>query len=183
MTDSASTATTAHRPQPPAPVRQAIWCLWGSWLCGFIRGVLAFSDGRIHDQYVQTILKILADQQAQLPDGQEMPQIDPDTVGHLVRTSLNLSLWVGGFISLGITALILRKLKLGRNWARIVSLIFGAYSFYGTISLFQLYGFGLMSALTVGYLGLGYYALYLLFTAPGADWFRKRADAAPDAKW
>lgn len=180
MTDSVSTETAAHKPQPPAPVQQAIWCLWGSWLCGFARAPLTLADKDAQSQVIQQFMQKMSERQAQMPDGQEMPQLDPEMMGQVFGTTMYIGVGVFGLISLGITALILHKLKQGRDWARIVCLIYGALCALG---LFSLHGFGLMSALTVGYLGLGYYALYLLFTAPGADWFRKRADAAPDAKW
>lgn len=178
MTETALTPN--NQPQPPAAVQQAVWCLWGSWLCGFARAPLQIGDKDAQNQMVQQFVAKMAERQAQMPDGQDMPAIDPAVAGHIFGTGMYIGIGVFGLISLGITALILRKLKQGRDWARIVCLIYGALAALG---LFSLQGFGLISALTVGYLGLGYYALYLLFTAPGADWFRKKADATPDAKW
>lgn len=178
MTETA--LVTDNKPQPPATVRQAVWCLWASWLCGFVRAPLTLGDKDAQGQMIQQFVQKMSERQAQMPDGQEMPQIDPEMAQHVFGTGMYIGIGIFGLISLGITALILSKVKQGRDWARIVCLIYGALAALG---LFSLRGFGLISALTVGYLGLGYYALYLLFTAPGADWFRKKPDTAADAKW
>lgn len=161
-------------PVAPAPVKRAVLCLWLSWLVGFVRAPIQMQDPAMRTKIEES----LAMAQAMHPSD----EVDPEMVKDLATTFLYGAMGIGFVISLGITALVLHKLKKGRDWARILCLIWGAIC---AIGLFKLDGLNLGSGLTVGSLALGYYALYLIFTEPGASWFRKKTAAAEaaDAKW
>ncbi|MBP7252847.1 MAG: hypothetical protein KBA75_05110 [Alphaproteobacteria bacterium] len=161
-------------PVAPAPVKRAVLCLWLSWFVGFVRAPIQLQD----PETKQKIQDSLAMAQAMQPS----QDVDPEAVEALATTILYSAIGIGFAISLGITTLILHKLKKGRDWARILCLIWGAISALG---FFKLDGLDLSTGLTIASLALGYYALYLLFTEPGAVWFRKKSATAEaaDAKW
>ena len=168
MTDNATPPTT------PVPVQRAVLGLWLSWLIGFVRLPVQFYDPALQEQMKASIPLLLAQE--------GMETLNPETVEQWLMGGAAIVFGIVFFVSLGITAFILRKVKQGRDWARIVCLIWGALS---AVGLFKLDGFDLNTGLTLAYLALGYSALYLLFTEPGALWFRKKTIAAEaaDAKW
>ncbi len=168
MTDTAAQSTA------PTAVKRAVLCLWLSWFVGFIRAPIQMQDPGMRAKIEES----LAMAQAMHPSD----EVDPDMVRDLATTFLYGVMGIGFVISLGIIALVLHKLKKGRDWARILCLIWGAIC---AIGLFKLDGLNLGTGLTVGSLALGYFALYLLFTGPGAAWFRKKPAAAEavDTKW
>lgn len=164
---------TAVQPTAPAPVKRAVLCLWLSWIVGILRVPVLFQDPALRAKVEESLAMAQAMQQTSEEDMEAV-------------RSLAVAIFYGaaGFsivVWLGITALVLSKVKKGRNWARILCLVWGALC---AIGLFRLTSVSLSNGLTVASLALGYYALYLLFSEPGASWFSKQpADAAPDAKW
>lgn len=168
------TETVANPPaSPPPAVKRAVLCLWLSWLVGFIRAPIQLEDPVLRAKLADS----LAMAQAMHPDA----EVDPDMLTGLVNGLLYGGLALGFLISLGITALVLRKLKQGRDWARILCLVWGAICALGLLKINAL---TLSNGLTIASLALGYYALYLVFTAPGAAWFRRQPVVeTPDAKW
>jgi preprotein translocase subunit Sss1 len=77
-------------------------------------------------------------------------------------------------IGLAITAFLIIKVGEGRNWARIVLLVLFAIGLVGFVVAGGL-SFGVAPFLTlIGLVQLGIegYALYLIFTPPGSDWFK-----------
>lgn len=166
------TAINALAP-PPATIHRAVLCLWLSWLVGFVRAPIQLQDPVLRAK----ISDSLAMAQAMHPEA----EVDADMLEGLVNGLLYGGLALGFLVSLGITALVLRKLKQGRDWARILCLIWGAICALG---LLKVNAPTLANGLLLTSLALGYYALYLLFTAPGAAWYRKQPTAeTPDAKW
>lgn len=67
------------------------------------------------------------------------------------------------------------KISAGRNWARITFLVM--FIIHVLPSLPSMPGefsrSAVVGALSVAYIGLQIYALFLLFTQPGSSWFRK----------
>lgn len=172
MTDIPPATVTDTKAQPPVAVRHAVLCLWTSLFIGFIRVPLQYSDPQFREHILTQITTIIF----RANDGQD---IQPAMIAAF-EMGLYIAIGVSFIISLGITALVLYKLKAGRNWARILCLIYGLFSLIG---LFKVTHLTLNSGLTIAFLAVGYYALYLLFTAPAAAWFSKKA--APNAanKW
>jgi hypothetical protein len=172
MTDMIPAATADTKAQPPAAVKQAILCLWVSLLIGLTRMPLQFSNS----QFRENILAQITTAMSRVVGDQD---INPATLSAF-EVGLYIALGVSCLLSIGITALVLHKLKSGRNWARILCLIYGLFSLIG---LFKVTNLTLNSGLTIAFLAVGYYALYLLFTAPAAAWFGKKAAANAADKW
>ena len=81
---------------------------------------------------------------------------------------------VAAVIGLAITAFLITKIGEGRHWARIVLLVLFVLG-VGGFFLGSGLSFDIAPLLTlVGLVQLGIegYALYLLFTPPGGDWFK-----------
>lgn len=85
---------------------------------------------------------------------------------------------VGTAIAILVTLWISRKVLLGRNWMRIMCMVFFVFGllmtpftwkimFHGSADLMIVYG--IQSTIQAIF-------LWLLFTKPGSDWFRKRND-------
>ena len=77
---------------------------------------------------------------------------------------------------LAIMALLIYKISLGRNWARItvlVLMVFGALPYVSDLAdMFRSSMF--VGFLSLAQLGLQLFALYLIFTNPGKTWFRAK---------
>ncbi len=145
--------------QPPETVERAITLLWVSWLLGWAANFVLATNSEFR-----------ADLEQQLAQLQQMSLTFANDVdlGNVVTTTLYSGFSTGLVISAATTFYVLKKTKQGRNWARIFCLIGGAF---GGLNLLAMHGF-LYSLLTLGSLGLGFYALALLFTSPGAAWFQ-----------
>ncbi len=78
-------------------------------------------------------------------------------------------------VVLGLTAFLIVKMGAGRNWARITFLVlFLAGAAPYVPNLIAMYGRSLLTGtVSLLQLVLQIVALYLLFTRPGADWFRR----------
>ena len=98
-----------------------------------------------------------------------------------VMTGLHLmaSATIFGLIIIGLLTLLVAKVSQGRNWARITYLLYFVWSLsvidWGLLLDIQhRYGeFSTMQAIGLVVFALQFWALYALFTFPGADWFLK----------
>jgi hypothetical protein len=71
------------------------------------------------------------------------------------------------------------KISAGKNWARITFLVLFIIGVLPTlpIVLGEFSRSSVVGALSVAQIGLQVYALFLLFTLPGSNWFRKVVSA------
>lgn len=168
----------------PAQVGLAVLLLWASWLLywatsyGFTHQL--FSNPESSPEFMEILNQTIAQMQEQ--SGGEIV-MDPEQLLQSVRKFVIITFAALAIISGGIVAWVLRQVKRGQDWARVLCLIIGALNIFAIFNLPS----GLYAAGTVGYLALGYGALFLLFTKPGAAWFRpgvaQAATKSKDGAW
>lgn len=156
----------------PSQVGLAILLLWVSWLlywvtpCVYMHQLLTNPES--NPEFMESLNQTVAQVQEQYgtTEGLSLEQLLP-----MIQKATLVFFGIGALLSAGLVAWVLHKVKRGRDWARVLCLIVGALNL---LAIFNLPG-GLYSAGTIGYLALGYGALFLLFTKPGANWFRPGA--------
>lgn len=168
----------------PSQVGLAILLLWASWLtywatnAAYIHGMIGNPES--NPEFMALLQQTAAQMQEQ--HGAEA-NLDWDQFLPMIQKTTMVSMGIGALLSAGIVAWVLHKVKHGRDWARVLCLIIGALNL---LAIFNLPG-GIYSAGTVGYLMLGYGALFLLFTKPGANWFRpgaaQKTPKGKDGEW
>lgn len=168
----------------PSQVGLAILLLWASWLVYWLTSLgysqLMFSNPEANPAFTAFLHQMIAQMQEQ---GGTTEDISLEQLLPMFQKTTLVFIGFFALISAGIVGWVLHKVKRGRDWARVLCLIIGALNIF---AIFNLPG-GLYSAGTVGYLALGYCALFLLFTKPGANWFRPGAAQAvakgKDGEW
>ncbi len=159
----------------PSQVGLAVLLLWGSWLLywltsfGFTHQLLGNPES--NPEFMAMLNQTMAQMQEQ--SGGDVV-LDTEQLLQSVQKFVVIAFGVVILFSAGIVAWVLSQVKRGQDWARVLCLIVGALNIF---AVFNLPG-GLYSAGTVAYLTLGYGALFLLFTKPGANWFRPGAAQA-----
>jgi hypothetical protein len=141
--------------QIPNSIKIAFRCLWANavipW-CGL--ALIFFDDGQR-----QAMLKIY------------------DKADNPVLVFWGFFFLIIFLIGAFLCCVIFDGVKDGKNWARIICLIFCIYSSAAFIlhlkmptSLFEVLG----RLLSIACLTLQYYAIFLIFTPPGKEWFAKK---------
>ena len=143
----------------PENVKKAIKCIWAAFAVSVISWTVALFGPTPPDA----------------PSGMAYFDISKENYV-LLKLALFIVFWIPVY------CLLLKQVAKGKNWARILFLIYGAIQLPQSILNFLAYTDITTRLLSGGfntaYYGLYGYGLYLLFTAPGKDWFPR---AMPEA--
>lgn len=146
----------------PANVKKAIKCIWAAFAVSVASWIVA----------------LFFPMAPQVPGQADYFNISDASFVYL-KLALLVAFWTPVYF------LLLKQVAKGKNWARILFLIYGAIQLPQTIGNFLGYTDVASRLLSSGfnavYYGLYLYALYLLFTAPGKSWFYKTKQQAVEA--
>lgn len=159
----------------PSQIGLAVLFLWLSWLLYWLTSFGYTHQMLSNPESSPELMAMLNETIAQLQEqnGGEVA-LDTEQLLQSVQKFVIIAFAALAMLSAGIVAWVLRQVKRGQDWARVLCLIIGVLNIF---AIFKLPG-GIYSAGTIGYLALGYGALFLLFTKPGAGWFRPGAAQA-----
>jgi len=141
--------------QVPNSIKLAVHCLWASVLISLCGVLVIFLDPDKNQEIMKHIHK----------------------AGNLGLVFVCFIVLIGLLLVIFLCSVVFDGIKDGKNWARIIYLVFCIYSlgflltpFKTPTSIFDV----LVDLSAIASLGIKYYAVFLIFTSPGKEWFAKK---------